>query len=94
MYTLKVSYGYVDDEPEEATVEILGTYETWDEAAEAAKSKFDAILDDLRGDTYLCTCDIPGSQYDYYVEDGGRNVEYGLVFSGHDYYCQVCVIER
>ena len=26
MYTLKVAYGDVDDEPEMATTEILGTY--------------------------------------------------------------------
>ena len=93
MYTLKVSHGYVD-EPEPATTEILGTYETWDEATEAAEDKFEAILDDLRGGTYLCHYDIPGSQYNYrVVDDDGRTVESGLVFSGPDHYCQVAVVE-
>ena len=36
MYTIKVSYGDVGDEPEMATAEILGTYESLDEACEAA----------------------------------------------------------
>ena len=93
MYMLKVSYGYVD-EPDMATTDILGTYETWDEAVEAAEDKVSSILDNLRGDTYLGPCDIPGSQYDYYVEEGDRNVESGRVFSGPDYYCQVAVVER
>ena len=94
MYTLKVSYGY-NDEPETETIDMLGTYETWDEAANAAESKFDNILDDLRGDTDIYYGDIAGShQYDYYVDDGDRNVESGLVFSGPDYYCQVAVIEK
>ena len=93
MYTLKVSYGDVDA-PETAKFEILGTYKTWDEAAEVAENKFSIILDDLRGDTYLCPCDIPGSQYNYWVEDDdGHNVESGLVFSGSDYFCRVAVVE-
>lgn len=93
MFKAKVVYGY-RDEPETDTTEILGTYETWDEATEAAEDKFEAILDDLRGGTYLCPYDIPGSQYNYRVEDDdGRTVESGLVFSGSDYYCQVAVIE-
>ena len=83
MYAIKVAYGDVD---ETETAEILGTYETWDEAAKAAEDKFDAILDG--GET-------EGShQYDYYVTDGDRNVESGRVVSGPDYYCQVAVIER
>ena len=93
MYTLKVSYGYVD-EPKMATVETLGTYETWDRASGAARDKFLAIMDDLRGDTDTCYGEIDGSQYDYYVTDGDHDVEFGRVFSGHDYYCQVSVIER
>ena len=93
MYTLKVSYGYVD-EPEMALTETLGTYETWDEACEAAEDKFLAIMADLRGDTDTCYGEIEGSQYDYYVEEGDRNVESGRVFSGYDYFCQVAVVKR
>ena len=94
MYTIKVSYGDVDDEPEMATTDILGTYETWDEAAEVAEDKFSAILDGLRGNADICFGDIAGSQYNYRVEDDdGRAVESGLVFSGSDYYCQVAVVE-
>ena len=93
MYTLKVSYGYVD-EPEMATAEILGTYETWDEAAGAAEDKFSSILDNLSGNTDICFGEIEGSQYDYYVTYGDHNFESGRVFSGYDYYCQVSVIER
>ena len=65
MYTLKVSHGYVD-EPEPVTTDMIGAYETWDEATEAAKDKFNAIIDDLRGNTDICFGDIAGSQYDYY----------------------------
>ena len=93
MYTLKVSHGYVD-EPETDTTDILGTYETWDEAAEVAENKFSAILDGLRGNADICFGDIAGSQYNYRVEDDdGRAVESGLVFSGSDSYCQVAVVE-
>jgi len=91
MYTLKVSYGYVDDEPE--TTGMLGTYETWDEAADAAENKFSSILDDLSGNTDICFGDIAGSQYDYYVTYGDHNFESGRVFSGYDYFCQVAVVE-
>ena len=93
MYTLKVSYGYVD-EPEMATTAILGTYETWDKAAEAAEDKFLAIMDNLRGDTDTCYGEMEGSQYDYYVTGGDHDVEVGRVFSGHDYFCQVSIIEE
>ena len=93
MYTLKVSYGYID-EPEMATTKILGTYETWDGASGAAEDKFLAIMGDLRGDTDTCYGEIDGSQYDYYVTDGDHDVEFGRVFTGQDYYCQVSVIER
>ena len=93
MYMLKVSYGYVD-EPDMATTDILGTYETWDEAAEVAENKFSSILDGFGRGTYLCPEISQGHQYNYRVEDDdGRIVESGLVFSGPDYYCQVAVIE-
>ena len=85
MYTLKVSYGYVD-EPETATAETLGTYETWDDAAEAATSKFDSIMERLG--------EIDGSSYDYYDTCGDHDTEFGRVFSGPDYYFQVRVVER
>ena len=90
MYMVKVSYGDVD-EPETATDEILGTYETWDDAAEAAQDKFRAIVGDL-GD--VCFGEIEGSQYDYYVTYGDYDAEFGRVFSGYDYYCKVSIIER
>ena len=92
MYTLKVSYGYVD-EPE-ATTDMIGNYETWDEATEAAEDKFSSILDNLSGNTDICFGEIAGSQYDYYVTYGDHDVEFGRVFSGYDYYCQVAVVER
>ena len=91
MYVVNVSCGDVD---EMATIDILGTYETWDEAAAAAEDKFDAILDGLRGSDIYYGETEGSHQYDYYVTDGDRNVESGLVFSGPDYYCQVAVIER
>ena len=91
MYTLKVSYGYVD-EPAMATAEILGTYESLDEACEAAKSKFDAIKERL-ADPETCYGETEGSQYDYYDAIGDHTVEFGRVFSGVDYYCEVRVAE-
>ena len=93
MYTLKVSYGYVD-EPEMALTETLGTYETWDEACEAAKDKFLAIMADLRGNADICVGDIAGSQYDYYVTYGDSVCKSGRVTSGYDYYYYVTVAKR
>ena len=94
MYTLKVAYGYVD-KPETETTGMLGTYETWDEAVEAAEDKFSSILGDLRGDD-IYYGETDGKQYDYWDEDeeGDHIVEVGHVFSGLDYYCHVSVIER
>ena len=92
MYTLKVSYGYVAD-PEMATAEILGTYETWDEAAEAAEDKFKAILGDLSG-TDICFGEIESSLCDHYVTYGGPIVGSDRVSSGYDYYYYVSVVER
>ena len=94
MYAIKVSYGDVDDEPEMATVDIMGTYETLDEATEAANDKFSAILDGLRGNTDICFGDIAGSQYDYYVTYGDSVYKSGRVTSGYDYYYYVSVVER
>ena len=87
---VKVSYGY--NEPEEATTEILGTYESWDEAAAAAEDKFDAIKERL-ADPETCYGETEGSQYDYYDAIGDHTVECGRVFSGVDYYCKVSIIE-
>ena len=92
MYVAKASYGYVADSGS-STTEILGTYETWDEACEAAEDKFDAILDGLRGSDIYYGETEGSHQYNYYVTDGDRNVESGLVFSGPDYYYMVSVIE-
>ena len=94
MYIVTVSYGEDIDEPAEATVETLGTYESWDEATEAAKDKFDAILDGLRGNTDICFGDIAGSQYDYYVTYGDSVYRSGRVTSGYDYYYYVTVAKR
>ena len=91
MYVVTVSCG---DGDVDETVETLGTYESWDEACEAAEGKFDAILDGLRGSDIYYGETEGSHQYDYYVTDGDRNVESGLVFSRPDYYCQVAVIER
>lgn len=95
MYMLKVSYGDYDDVdgPETATVEILGTYESLDEACEEAKSKFDAIMERI-GDDLVCFGEVAGSLYDYYVTYGDHDVESGRVVWGYDYYCQVSVVER
>ena len=87
---VKVSYGY--NEPEEATTEILGTYESWDEAAAAAEDKFDAIKERLGNDLEVRFGETEGSQYDYYDAIGDHTVECGRVFSGVDY-CKVSIIE-
>ena len=94
MHMVKVYYGvYGDvDEPELATVETLGTYETRDEACEVAASKFDAIKERL-ADPETCYGETEGSQYDYYDAIGDHTVECGRVFSGVDYYCKVSIIE-
>ena len=94
MYTVRVSYGYVEDEPEMATIDIIGTYETWDEACEAANSKFRAIMERLSGDTNICFGDMASSQYDHYVTYGDHDVESGRVVWGYDYYYYVSVVER
>ena len=91
MYTLKMSYGYVD-EPETETAEILGTYESREEAAKAAESKFSAIMDDLGDDLDIRFRDIEGSRYDYYVTYGYCDYELGCVVADH--YYRVYVIER
>ena len=91
MYTLKMSYGETVDEPASATVEILGTYESLDEACEAAKSKFDEIMDFL-DDIETRFNEIKESRYEYYVSYGFIELELGYVNNEH--YYMVSVIER
>ena len=89
MYTLKVSYGDVD-EPEMATTELLGTYETRYEAVEAAQDKFRAIVDDLD----IRFGAIEGGRYECYVTYGYYDGELGRLVAGYDHYYYVSVIER
>ena len=91
MYMVRVSYGDVDDEREEATTEILGTYKTWDEACAAAQSKFDAIKECL-ADTETCVCDIWACLDTYYVSYGYIDLELGYVCETN--YYMVSVVER
>lgn len=93
MYKLKVSYGCVD-EPEMATTDILGTYESLGEATEAAEDKFGDIIDGLSGNTDICFGEVASSLYDHYVTYGDHDVESGRVVWGYDYYYYVSVVER
>lgn len=90
MYAIKVSYGYAD-EPETATVEILGIYGSLDEACEAAESKFDATMERI-DDVDIRFRTIKESRYDYYVTYGYVEPELGSVFD--EFYYEVSVIER
>ena len=92
MYTLKVAYGDVDDEPEMATTEILGTYESLDEACEEAKSKFDAIKERLGNDLEVRFGEIEACRDNYYVTYGYYDPNLGRVVADRYYY--VSVIER
>ena len=58
MYTIKVSYGDYDDieGPEPDVVETLGTYESLDEACDAAEDKFYAIVARL-SEAFDARCD-------------------------------------
>ena len=94
MYMIKLSYGYgYVGGPELPTTEVLGNYESWDEAADVAQDKFDATLAGLAGECDTCFGE-EGSQYDYYDSYDDHVVEVGRVFSGPDYYCKVSIIER
>ena len=86
---VKVSYGY--NEPEEATTEILGTYESWDEAAAAAEDKFDAIKERL-ADPETCYGEIEACRDNYYVTYGYYDPNLGRVVADRYYY--VSIIER
>ena len=91
MYTLKVSYGDVD-EPEMATVDIHGTYKTWDEACGAASSKFYANLERLREDPELRFIGPEACSAEYYVVYGYLDPELGYMANQH--YYMVSVIAR
>ena len=91
MYTPKVAYGDVD-EPEMATVEILGTYETRDEACEEARSKFDAIKERLGNDLEVRFGEIEACRDNYYITYGYLN-PVDRVYAGYDRYYMVSVIE-
>ena len=92
MYTLKVSYGDGDiDEPEMAVTEILGTYGSRDEACEAARRKFDAIMERL-DDIDIRFREVKESRYDYYFVYGYYDDDIGYVDNEH--YYMVSVIER
>ena len=91
---LKVSYGDYDDveghDTETETVEILGTYESLDDAAKAAEDKFDEVierLDDIETRYY----DIVEGRYRYYILYGYIELELGYVDNEH--YYDISVIE-
>lgn len=92
MYAIKVSYGDVDDAREMATVEIFGTYESLDAACEAAKSKFDAIMERIDNDLDIRFCESETYPDDYYVTYGYLNDKLGCVCQ--EYYYEVSVIYR
>ena len=94
MYMLKLTHGDVD-EPEPWTTEILGIYESLDEACEATESKFGAIMDRLGDDCddcdRLCYDNIERSGCDCYVSYGYYDCELGCVL--REYYYRVYVVE-
>ena len=90
MYAIKVSYGDVDDVPEMATVDIMGTYESLDEACAAAQSKFDAIMEHINGDLDIRFRAVETYPEDYYVTYGYLNHKLGCVCQ--EYYYEVSVI--
>ena len=97
MYTLKVSYGYVD-EPETSKFEILGTYKTHHNACEAAQVEFNAILCDFAADANICVGETGGSCDNYYITygyyyDGELDNDYAGYCHGYDQYYYISVIE-
>ena len=92
MYTLNVSYGDVDAEPEMATVETLGTYKTLDEACEAAEDKFRAIMESLGDAPDIHYYDIAASYDNHYVIYGYIDPKLGYV--DNEQYYMVSVVER
>ena len=93
MYTIRVSYGHVD-EPEMATVESLGTYVSRGEACEAAQGKFDAINARLGDDLEVRFGEIEGGRRGCYVTYGYYDANLGRLVAGYDHYYHVSVIER
>ena len=92
MYKLEVCYGDVD-EPEMVTAEIPDTtYESFDEACEAASSKFYATMERLLDDPELRFVGPEACLDEYYVVYGYPDPELGYMANRH--YCHVSVIER
>ena len=93
MYAIKVSCGDYDDGPEEATTEILGTYESFDEACEAAADKFGDIMERLGDDLEVRFHALEASfdLADCYVIYGYLNSELGYV--DNESYYRVSVVE-
>ena len=94
MYMLKVSCGDYDDieghDTETETTEILGTYKYRDDAARAAKDKFDEVmgwLDDIETRYY----DIVEGRYRYYILYGYIELELG--YADNEHYYDISVIE-
>ena len=90
MYTLKLSHGYVDD-PETETVEVLGTYESQDEAFKAAENKFCEVMEYV-ADPEVRFGEVNESRYGYSVTYGYVD-EYNTLINGHDHYYEVSVKE-
>ena len=93
MYTLNVSSGDVDAEPEMALTETLGTYKTLDEACEAAASKFAAIMERLGDDPDIHYYDIVACYDNHYVIYGYIDPELDYV-DNEQYYIMVSVVDR
>ena len=89
MYMPKVAYGYVD-EPDKATIENLGTYETRDEAVDAAQDKFREIVGVSVCD--VCDDEVKGGRNECYVTYGYYDPNLGRVVADRYYY--VSIIER
>ena len=93
MYMVSVYYGDYGDygvEPEMSTSEILGIYESLDDACEVAASKFDATMETFNDLEMRCR-KVKMSRYDYYVVYGYYYPELGGVFD--EDYCEVRVAE-
>ena len=91
MYTLKLSYGYVD-EPETETVEVLGTYEDEVEALKAAENKFSEVMEYV-ADPDVRFGEVNESRYGYSVTYGYID-EYDTLVYGYNHYYKVNVNER
>jgi len=91
MYTLKMSYGDVD-EPETETVEILGSYEDEAEALKAAENKFFEAAEYFIDPCEARVGEVKESPYRYYVTYGPID-EYGTVVYGYNNYYAVVVKE-